>query len=220
MPANYSELQICNKSLLRLAAKQVTSPDGRVATITTESLEAKLCKANYELIKDVVLEDRVWSFALQQIELPLPNINPPAFGYGQAFDLPANCLSLWRVYFSANKTGSANLMSADDWIVQGGQLLVNQDRVFLEYIKTLDSDEILLATPQFVDSLSLRLALEMCMPLTENAALYESLRAEYQQRLIEASAIDGQQAKHETFRSNRITGARSGQVPSSAMNRY
>jgi len=61
-------------------------------------------------------------------------------------------------------------MSADDWIVQGGQLLVNQDRVFLEYIKTLDSDEILLATPQFVDSLSLRLALEMCMPCVLNTS--------------------------------------------------
>ncbi len=64
MPANFTELQICNKALLRLAANQVDSPDGRVATITTESLEAKLCKLNFPVIRDIVLEDRIWSFAL------------------------------------------------------------------------------------------------------------------------------------------------------------
>ena len=210
MPANFTELQICNKALLRLAANQVDSPDGRVATITTESLEAKLCKLNFPLIRDVVLEDRVWSFALKQATLDTPNTESPLFGYGEAFTLPSDCLNLWRVYFDGNTANTNNLVSADDWIVQGRDLYINAEKVHIEYVQTLDNVSIINGTPQFVDSLSLRLAIEICMPLTENQDLYIALSNEYEQRLINASAIDGSQAKHETFRSNKLTSARSG----------
>ena len=78
----------------------------------------------------------------------------------------------------------------------------------VQYIKRLNSDEIKQATPQFVDCLSLRLAIEFCMPLTENAGLLEALKTEYEYRLQNASAIDGSQATHETFRSTKLSGFR------------
>ncbi len=210
MPANFTELQICNKALLRLAANQVDSPDGRVATITTESLEAKLCIANYALIRDIVLEDRVWSFALKQAVLDTPEETKPLFSYGQSFLLPSDCLNLWRVYQAGNTPSTRNYTDVDDWIVQARFLYVNESTVNIEYVRTLDDVSILTATPQFIDALSLRLAIEMCMPLTESGSLYAALASEYANTLINASAIDGSQAKHESFQSTTITGSRGG----------
>ena len=211
MPANFTELQICNKALLRLAANQVDSPDGRVATITTESLEAKLCKLNFPVIRDIVLEDRIWSFALKRVVLDEPEQLPPEFGYGQKFVLPSDALCIWRV----SNQGFNDLSNGDEiishnipWSVEDNELLCNYDKVFVRYIRTLDSADIVKASNQFVDVLSLRLAVEFCMPLTENATMQQALMAEYEKRIMDASSIDGGQATREIIRSNSLNNTR------------
>ena len=199
MSANYSEIQICNKALLRLSANQVESTNGTVATLITDSLESKLCALNFDLVRDIVLEDKVWSFALRRAQLDFDDPIKPAFGFANRFAIPLDALNIWRV---ANSTGQVN------WILEDGYILTNEASIQVQYIKRLNADEIKQASPQFVDSLSLRLAIEFCMPLTENSGLLESLKNEYEYRLQNASAIDGSQATHETFRSTNLTGHR------------
>ncbi len=213
MPANFTELQICNKALLRLAANQVDSPDGRAATITTESLEAKLCRANFNVIRDIVLEDRVWSFALKRVILDTPEQVPPEFGYGQKFVLPSDTLYVWRVDnqgFVDISTQVLTHANSINWSVEANQLLCNYNKAFVRYVGTLDSDSIKTASSQFIDVLSLRLAIEMCMPLTENNTMMQALQAEYEKRLIDASSIDGGQATREIIRANTIRNSRWG----------
>lgn len=209
MAANFTELQIVNKALLRLSANQVESIDSTVAGITTDSLEAKLCKLNYDIVRDIVLEDRVWSFALKRVILDTPSSTVPAFEYSTAFTVPTDALNIWRV-MDQPCGESYDVYQAPKWILEGNLIMVNLEKIYVQYVKRLDSAEIQTATPQFVDSLSLRLALEMCMPLTENNQLFEGLRAEYEYRLVNASGIDGSQATHETFQSNKLTGVRNG----------
>lgn len=203
MAANFSEIDVANKALLRVSANQIESDDGTIAGIITESLEAKLMQLNYDLIQDIVCEDRVWSFALKRQLLEFPSPAPPVHEYSYQFPLPTDCLNMWRVYTDRSGT-------VDKWIVEGNQILSNNAAIYVHYVKRLSGQDLLTATPQFVDSLSLRLALEVCMPLTENAALYESLRSEYEYRLVNASSIDGSQATHESFKSNNLTNVRAG----------
>jgi len=213
MAANQTELQICNKALLRLAANQVESPDGRAATITTESLEAKLCIANYAIIRDVVLEDRIWSFALKRAVLDTPDATTPEFGFSQRFPTPSDSLYIWRVDnqgLTDISTSNAPYNQGMDWSLEDEFILANWDKLYIRYVRTLDSDGILKASNQFVDTLSLRLAVEMCMPLTENATMQQALMAEYQQRLVDASSIDGGQATREIIRANTLKGSRQG----------
>jgi len=213
MAANQTELQICNKALLRLAANQVESPDGRAATITTDSLEAKLCIANFAIIRDVVLEDRIWSFALSRAILDTPEVDAPEFGYQQQFKAPIDSLYIWRVDnqgFSSMSVNNAPTNQGIDWVLEGENILSDYDKLYIRYVRTLDSDGILTASNQFVDTLSLRLAVEMCMPLTENNTMQQALMAEYQQRLVDASSIDGAQATREIIRANSLKGARQG----------
>ena len=212
MSANLTELDIVNKALLRLAANVVESPDGRVSTITTESLEAKLCIANYPIIRDIVTEDRIWSFALQKVILDSPDSVKPVFGLGNRFAIPTDALNIWRASrnpdFGFNNGNPSRNTFNDAWLKNGQFIETDLDVIYVIYIKSLTDATILDATPQFVDALSLRLAIEFCMPLTENKDMQTMLIQEYQARLVDASSIDGAQATHEVIRANSLSKVR------------
>jgi len=201
MAANFTEIQVCNKALLRIGANMITATNDTVDTITSESLEAKLCKLNFDLIRDIVCEDRVWSFALRRAELDFIDPEPPAYGFANRFAVPLDALNIWRV---SNSHGQV------DWILEDDFILTDEDVIRVHYIKRLNSQELLNATPQFIDSLSLRLAVELCMPLTENATMLESLKTEYEYRLVNASSIDGGTATHEQIKPSKLIGSRQG----------
>jgi len=207
MSAFFTEVQICNKALLRLAANQVSSPNGEVSQLQEDSLEAKLCKANFNLIRDIVLEDRVWSFALRRSVLDTPDPQSPAFGYSNRFLAPPNALNIWRVQW-ASENSNQNVKTNDPWILEDNYILTDADKIFVHWIERLDSQTIARASNQFVDVLSLRLAIEFCMPLTENATMQQALMQEYQMRLVDASAVDGSQATREIIRANQLKNAR------------
>jgi len=206
-----TEIDICNKAILRLGGNMVTSSDGTVAALQPVSLEAKLCMLNYALIRDIVTENFVWSFAIERVILDTPNPIPPLFGYAQSFPLPANVLNVWRVFYWQT-SGVANQDSSEqinDWRVEGLNLLANSTQVNVEYIRRMDQvNDLALFTPQALDALSLRLAVEFCIPITENGGLFQTLTQEYQKRVADAYSINGSQAKSEIIRSRQLTRVR------------
>lgn len=205
MANGYSEIDICNKAILRLGANPIESDDGTVAALNDQnpSLEEQLCKLHFDLIRDTVLEDRIWSFALTRVVLDTPDPTAPAFGYTYRHLLPEDALGIFKVLRSPN-TEKSELYRNEDWIVENGYILSDLEVLYVRYIKRLDSVSITLASNQFVDILSLRLAAEMAIPVTEDKQLYAALLQEYEGRLIEASSNDGQNGTHETFRSNQL----------------
>lgn len=206
-----TEIDICNKAILRCGGNPVSSSTGFAADLDDSSLEAKLCKLNYALIRDVVTEDRVWSFALKRVILDTPETTPPVFGYDQQFVKPSDALNIWRVhydYYTSDYVENESTVQGD-WRVEGNLILANSSNIRVEYVRRMDLDgDIALFTPQFIDSFSLRLAAEICMPLTENAGLFAALTQEYEKRKSDAYAINGSQAKHESFRSTQLTRVR------------
>ena len=206
MPQTYTEIDICNKALLRLSANMVEGVADTVASITSDSLEGKLCKLNYDLIRDIVLEDRVWSFALGRAVLDEPFANKPSFGYANQFAIPPDALNVWRVY-EPNHYGHL-YQTQKPWILEDRFILTNLEVLWVHYIKRLDNELIQNASNQFIDCLSLRLAIEFCMPLTESSKLQQALMMEYRERLVDASSVDGSQATHETFSTSALIKAR------------
>lgn len=206
-----TEIDICNKAIARLAGAFVTSSSGLAADLDNSSLEAKLCRANYPIIRDVVTEDRVWSFALKRAILDVPSLTKPLFGFDQQFSKPVDALNIWRVHYDMFNAVYVDGQSdvPTDWRVEGDMILANAEKIFVEYIRRMDQPgDIDLFTPQFMDTLSIRLAAEICIPLTQNGSLFGSLSQEYEARKLEAYAINGSQAKHETFRSTQLTRVR------------
>jgi hypothetical protein len=203
-----TEIDICNKAILRLGGNMVSSTTGLVADLVPDSLEAKLCLLNYALIRDIVTEDRVWSFAISRVVLSVPSVTPPPFGFTHGFPIPADSLNIWRVSYEYNTSLPAFPNSEpvmNDWRVEDNQILANSSKIYVEYVRRLDLvGDINLFSPQFIDVLSLRLAVEFCIPLCENQGLFNALAGEYKKRLVEAYAVNGSQAKHEQFRSTQL----------------
>lgn len=189
----------------------VSTTSGLASDLDDSSLEAKLCKLNYALIRDVVTEDRVWSFALKRVILDAPELTQPVFGFDQQFLKPSDALNIWRVHYdyytSTFVAGESEVQG--DWRVEGDYILANSSNIRVEYVRRMDLvGDINLFTPQFIDSFSLRLGAEICMPLTENSGLFGALTQEYEKRKADAYAINGSQAKHESFRSTQLTRVR------------
>ncbi len=210
-----NEIDICNKAILRVGGNMLDSTDGTINGITVNSLEAKLCRLNYALIRDVVTADRIWSFALTQAVLDTPLPAEPLFGYSFQFDLPADSVNVWRVWYPAQNNAAPNLQmfgqaqSATPWIIQGNVILANAEQIFVQYLRRLDQpNDISLMSAGFIDTFSLRLAVELALPIAQNNTLFSTLNAEYEFRKLNSYAVNGSQAAHEVFVARQLVNCR------------
>lgn len=206
-----TEVDICNKAISLLGGTPVESSDGTVANITTESLEANLCKAQYETIRDNVLEDRVWAFTIKRVQLDSEDPVPDGLLDGQYFAIPADCLNVWRLRISDTSLPE----NQPEWRREGQYVRALAtsfpsfsvpNQVIMEYIERITDTTQYPA--KFIDALSLRLALEFTIAITQNNTLFQLLKGEYEQRLVEASAVETSQGTRELFRSTTLTRVR------------
>lgn len=218
MSANFTELQIVNKALARLAVEPLTSPTENVVDIIDNTVEADLVKLNYALIRDTVTEDRIWTFAVRRVTLDTPSPIEPNFGFANRFLIPADALSIWRIF----RIGGSQLFTDErlefneTWTLEDQHILTDLEVIFVQYLARLDSANIFKASAQFIDALSIRLAAELCIPLTENRTLAADLFAEYQGRLTDASSVDGSQGTREIIRANSLINIRNSSFPTGA----
>ena len=104
----------------------------------------------------------------------------PAFDYSYWFTLPTGCLRVIRV-------------NGDEYNykTEAGRLLFNSDEAELIYVKQVtDPAEF---DSQFVQLLSLALAVKIAVKLSDNANLKESLKADLRDMLREARTFDAQE---------------------------
>lgn len=206
-----TQVDICNKAIVRLGGNLLTSNDGTLTSVSGDSLELKLCRLNYEVIRDVVTEDRIWSFAISRAILDTPEVTKPLFGYGNQFLIPSDALNIWRVHYPSDNADYADFQSdvPGDWRVEGNMILANADKLHVEYIRRLDQQsDIALMSAGFIDTFSLRLAVELCNPIAQSSTLFASLSQEYEFRKTNSYAVNGSQAKHESFKSTQLTRVR------------
>jgi len=190
-----SEVTICNLALSWLAGNLIISIDDDIN-------EAKLCKANYELSRDAVLEAIAWTFATKRYALT-PEANTPAWGYAFQFTLPADIITILEVTdVSSTPNGANNL----DWRREGHMILCDASNIYVKAIfKQTDPVRF---PPNFVQALASRLASEIAIPLTESASLMKEMEGKYKDRLLIAAGTDGIQGKSDVIQSRKLTGVR------------
>jgi hypothetical protein len=164
---------ICNSALVKVGAATITA-------LSDDSKEARTCNEQYAKVRDAVLEAHPWRFAIKRVSLALLP-TPPAFGYTNAFQLPADCLGV---------------LHADDetikYEVEGDQLLTDASAIKIRYIaQIVDSSKYL---PLFAEAVACRLAVELAYAISSNATLAASMMSAYQGQLREARSINGQRS--------------------------
>lgn len=182
-----SQTQICNLAMMRLGEPSIMSIDD-------ESKRAIALKYCWELVRDMVLQDHPWNFAIRRGTLARLS-EDPAFGYSYAYQLPSNCL---RVLGMVGE--DENLDLTLDYKIEGQQLFTNEVAVKLKYILRITDTG--LFTPRFCSALASRLAQEVSYHLVKSPALRKQMMTEYQQELSAAKAIDAQEDRPEVYQTN------------------
>lgn len=168
-----SVVDICNKALDKLGHGPITSlEDGTKA--------ANLCNRNWAIIRDQVLRDHPWNFAVKRAVLA-PTSDTPAWGFTHQFALPADNLRVLEI----------RDMSTADYQIESGYILANDDALYVRYTRRVTDPNQFDAL--FVDTVAVRLAFELCEAITQSNTKKADLWNEYDDSLTRAKKADGQE---------------------------
>lgn len=189
-----SEVSIVNQALLWLGSKAITS-------LSDDSKEARWMKNNYPFIRDAVLEERRWTFAVERATSTVNDLDP--WGQMYVHPLPAEWISVFRVFRHVR----AEAATWDrGWQVEGRNILSKWQTIYMRGIRRVTDTGIF--SPLFVQALAARLAADAAIPLTENRQLQSDMWNLYSAKLAEAAAQDGSQGSNEYTEAETFINAR------------
>lgn len=168
-----SVIDVCNKALDKVGHGPITDlADGTKA--------ANLCTRNWPSVRDQVLRDHPWNFAIKRASLA-PDVVAPDWGFTAKFPLPNDCMRLVEV----------RDMSTDDYQVEDGNILANATVLYIRYVyRVVDPNRY---DAMFTDAAATLLAFEMCESLTQSNTKKQALYEEYDASLLGAKRVDGQE---------------------------
>jgi len=168
-------ISLCSHALLKIGAGSITSfKDGTV--------ESEIAAALYPHTRDSLLSCYPWSFATAHTRLPRLDETPKA-DFSYAYLLPNDFLRVISI-------GQGGKGHGCDYRVVGNKLLSNADSITLTYIFRTDEADM---PPFFASLLTVCLAKEFCLPITESTSRAEFLNKEAETMLKQAKLTDSQQ---------------------------
>lgn len=207
-----STISICNQALGWLGADTITS-------LNDDTKEAQLCKDNFEELRDSVLLEREWTFAVRRLILT-PLVAVPVYGYAFQFLLPTDVLRVLNIPTSLGTfgglpglqggAGADSSQGLPDWRVEnsddGNVIVANVNRVRVRVIWRVVNEK--LWSLMFTQSLAARIAADLAMPLTNSRTLQKDMWSLYDMKLNRAGTMDGMQGRHEVKRSDQLINVR------------
>ncbi|WP_339542534.1 hypothetical protein [Pseudomonas sp. JAI120] len=186
-----TSVSICSNALLMLGAQTINDLNEPVD-------RAKIASNLYPTVRDDLLRTHPWNCTIKRVLLA-PDATPPAFGYDNQFELPADFLRVLEV-------GQAGQQI--DYLVEGRNILANATSVELRYVYLNDVENTWDAS--LVGLLTLAMACAMAYPITQSS----TLQAAFEQKLAMAKkvarAVDGQEDPPQTLGDERLFAARFG----------
>lgn len=176
MAAGDSIVGICNLALVQGLGQDP------ISALTDNRKAAILCNLNYDQVRRAVLRGHIWNFAVKRAQLSA-SATAPAFGFANAFSLPADYLRL------VPAVGEDS--NQEKWKIEG-QYLLSDDDGAMDLIYIYDCQDPALFDPLFVQALAYALAAELAIPLTQDKALRSSMENLRNDRLASARTVSSQ----------------------------
>jgi hypothetical protein len=176
MPSGFSETQIYNAVLDRLAEESVLST-------SDEKAVARWLSRNYPLQRDVLLQRHTWNFALSR-RLLAADTTKPEFEWSFRYNLPEDCLRVLPLTADGKRNSTPI-----PYIVEGMHILTNKAAPLpVRYIFRQTNPAAF--TPIFIDLLSQILAANFAYWMTGKAAFSKQLMDISSAQFLEATRID------------------------------
>lgn len=154
----FTDIDICNKALLKLGESTISSFDDGTEVAST-------CGTIYPDYVKSLISAYNWSFARQKVQLAKLT-TAPVLDYDYAYQLPSDMLRLIAV-FDDNQSPANNVL---DYRVHQDELHTQEDGVWIEYIKDVGEEE---WPSHFVEFVATALAAELAMPITNQLNLQQ-----------------------------------------------
>ena len=203
-----TETEICNIALGYLGANRITSLD-----IEEDSTEHLLCSENYEILRDAVLEEREWTFAVKRVDLD-PSTNEIVFGFERLFQKPSDSVRILTVHDDSVirpqpittpqpvSRGVHDLPQLEGWQVEGEFITANAELIHVRYTRRVTETGSFSAT--FTQALAQRLAADFALPMTESRSLFDKMWSAYAAKIVMGGVSDGMQGRTRKVRSQAL----------------
>lgn len=186
-------VSICSNALLMLGAQTIND------FADQDNLDrAKLCANLYPTVRDDMLRAHPWNCCVKRAVLA-PDAVAPSFGYDQSFELPADFMRVLEV--------GANGCQID-YLVEGRTIQANTTALELRYVFRNDVENTWDA--HLVKLVTLAMAAAMAYPVTQSAAMQQTMEQKLETSLRRARSVDGQEDPPQTLGDERLYAARFG----------
>lgn len=182
-------VSICNSALIKVGCD-------RISSITQSARRAEILNAIFEGIRDEVLSEHNWKFAMKRAELT-PTATTPDFEYDYEYTIPSDCLRPKIAYPDEDDI---------DFVQEGEVLLSNEATLDFKYIYRNESPDQWSAL--FAECLAWRLAQNLAQALRQSSTLIDLCRKEYEKQLDKARAADSSFGRSPSLVINTWTGSR------------
>ncbi len=196
-----SAVDISNAALNTLGASNIVSLD-------EDSKAGRLINQRYSAVRDAVFRSHNWNSLIRRANLAQNSVSP-AFGYTFQYPLPTDCL---RVLEFSNGTLTYPKDNMTDnsggavYVVEGRELLTDEATVFIKYISRVEDPN--LYDTLLVDTLSARLAMEICYAITGSNSMISTTKALYDEKIKEARFVDATEGAAAKFEASDLIESR------------
>ena len=168
----------------------------RIVASTDGTTEANLASDSYEELRDAVLEEADWSFAIIRLQIA-KDATAPLFDWTGRYLIPDETLRVLSV--NGNKTGRA-------WVREGQYILTNFGVCEARVLSKVTNPNYF--SKMFLQALVYRIAWTWAIPLTKSTKIREQYKADYIDLITEATTVDGMQGTPEKTGQGRLVEAR------------
>ena len=188
-----TEIGTVNRALRRVGGN-------RIASFSDSTTEGALAKDTYVEVRDMMLGQYPWSFALKASGV-LSQLATAQPEYEYAFSWPSDCLKPVKILGTAELDDDGELVysinpaTAPDieYVSRDGKILTDEEDPVLLYVYR--NTDITTYSALFVEALVYQLALEFSYALSSKLALVQTLERESKMRLSRAMAETGNTSK-------------------------
>ena len=174
-----SEVTIVNNALSKIGAK-------RIIAFTDDNKQGRLATDTYASIRDELLRNHPWNFAIRRASIPA-DATAPEWEFENRYALPEGdekCLRVLEVEDEDENTGK--------WKVENRFILTDKGSpIKVRYMAQVE--QVGQMDAAFQEVLAARLAMEWAETLTRSTTLTQNMSNLYDRKLAEARSIDGQE---------------------------
>ncbi len=171
MPSQ-SEVSICNLAMTRLGTS-------RIESLSDNNENAIKCNAVYSFIRDNMIANHNWNFALKEAELSVLVETPELDDWAYKFQLPTDCLRVVRYEYDP------------EYRVVADTIYSNYGTCKIEYVAQITDPTKF--PPFFATALGGEIASELAFGITQNAAAAKGAALKAKKEIADAKWSDSQE---------------------------